>query len=87
MGSILRVETIKLQWIMVWILIILDAIINSLMGVLELNDLKQFFSPSWLTLYTYSAQFHSMFFIRSIVELLLLFCVRTSIGMGDGRFY
>ncbi|MDY8023247.1 ABC transporter permease [Paenibacillus polymyxa] len=62
MGSILRVETIKLQWIMVWFLIILDAVINSLMGVLELNDLKQFFSPSWLTLYTYSAQFHSMFF-------------------------
>ncbi|MHB0863948.1 ABC transporter permease [Paenibacillus sp. SEL3] len=62
MGSILRVEIIKLQWIMVWILIILDAVINSLMGVLELNDLKQFFSPSWLTLYTYSAQFHSMFF-------------------------
>lgn len=46
MGSILRVETIKLQWIMVWILIILDAVINSLMGVLELNDLKQFFRPA-----------------------------------------
>lgn len=62
MVSILRAESIKLQWTLMWVLIILDALISTMLGMLQLNDLKHFFSPSWSTLYMYTANFHSMFF-------------------------
>lgn len=62
MRMLIRAEGIKLQWSVVTVLIVLDTLINSAMGAMQLESLKEFFPPSWLTLYIHSVNLHSMFF-------------------------
>ncbi|MFU1796775.1 ABC transporter permease [Paenibacillus azoreducens] len=62
MRMLLRAEAMKTQWKIVLLLILLDTLINAAMGVEQLNSLKEFFKPSWTTLYIHSVNLHSMFF-------------------------
>lgn len=62
MKMLLRAESMKTQWIIVVLLILLDTLINGAMGVEQLGSLKEFFTPNWTTLYIHSVNLHSMFF-------------------------
>ncbi|MFB6366675.1 ABC transporter permease [Paenibacillus elgii] len=62
MKRILLAESIKMQWSIVCVLIIADVWINSVLGIMSLNDLQEFFKPDWSTLYMHAVNFHSMFF-------------------------
>lgn len=62
MRMLIRAEGIKFQWSVITVLIVLDTLINSAMGAMQLESLKEFFPPSWLTLYIHSVNLHSMFF-------------------------
>ncbi|MEK3782599.1 ABC transporter permease [Paenibacillus sp. FSL K6-1566] len=62
MGILIRAEGMKLQWSVILALIVLDTLINSAMGAMQLQSLKEFFPPSWTTLYIHSVNLHSMFF-------------------------
>lgn len=62
MRMLLRAEGMKLQWRIIFLLIVLDTLINSAMGAMQLQSLRDFFSPSWSTLYIHSVNLHSMFF-------------------------
>lgn len=62
MRMLIRAEGIKLQWSVITVLIVLDTLINSAMGAMQLESLKEFFPPSWLTLYIHSVNLHAMFF-------------------------
>ncbi|WP_213617277.1 ABC transporter permease [Paenibacillus lactis] len=62
MRMLIRTEGMKLQWRVIGLLIVLDTLINSAMGAMQLQSLKDFFSPSWSTLYIHSVNLHSMFF-------------------------
>ncbi|HWO55747.1 MAG TPA: ABC transporter permease [Paenibacillus cookii] len=62
MKMLLRAEAMKIQWKIVFLLALLDTLINAAMGVEQLQSLKEFFAPSWTTLYIHSVNLHSMFF-------------------------
>ncbi|MGG4343741.1 ABC transporter permease [Paenibacillus lautus] len=62
MRMLLRAEGMKLQWSIIFLLIVLDTLINSAMGAMQLQSLRDFFPPSWSTLYIHSVNLHSMFF-------------------------
>ncbi|MGG3308613.1 ABC transporter permease [Paenibacillus lautus] len=62
MRMLLRAEGMKLQWRIIFLLIVLDTLINSAMGAMQLQSLRDFFPPSWSTLYIHSVNLHSMFF-------------------------
>ncbi|MGO4791293.1 ABC transporter permease [Paenibacillus sp. 2KB_20] len=62
MRMLLRAEGMKLQWRVIFLLIVLDTLINSAMGAMQLQSLRDFFPPSWTTLYIHSVNLHSMFF-------------------------
>ncbi|WP_339295608.1 ABC transporter permease [Paenibacillus sp. FSL W7-1279] len=62
MRILLRAEGMKLQWRIIFLLIVLDTLINSAMGAMQLQSLRDFFPPSWSTLYIHSVNLHSMFF-------------------------
>lgn len=62
MRMLLRAEGMKLQWKIIFLLIVLDTLINSAMGAMQLQSLRDFFPPSWSTLYIHSVNLHSMFF-------------------------
>lgn len=62
MNMLLRAETMKTQWRVVILLILLDTLINALMGMEQLDSLKEFFPPSWMSLYIHSVNLHAMFF-------------------------
>lgn len=62
MRMLLRAEGMKLQWRIIFLLIVLDTLINSAMGAMQLQSLRDFFPPSWFTLYIHSVNLHSMFF-------------------------
>ncbi|MGG3508071.1 MULTISPECIES: ABC transporter permease [Paenibacillus] len=62
MRMLLRAEGMKLQWRIIFLLILLDTLINSAMGAMQLQSLRDFFPPSWSTLYIHSVNLHSMFF-------------------------
>ncbi|WP_098742023.1 ABC transporter permease [Paenibacillus sp. EZ-K15] len=62
MRMLLRAEGMKLQWRIIFLLIVLDTLINSAMGAMQLQSLSDFFPPSWSTLYIHSVNLHSMFF-------------------------
>lgn len=62
MKRILWAESMKMQWSVVFVLIVADVWINSALGLMQMNDLRHFFQPNWSTLYMYAVNFHSMFF-------------------------
>lgn len=62
MISLIRAEISKIQWGIVITLILMDMFINGAMGIMQLSDYKEFFAPSWSTLYEYAVNLHSMFF-------------------------
>lgn len=62
MKRLLRAEMMKTQWSIVILLVLLDTLINAAMGIEQLGSLKEFFPPSWTSLYIHSVNLHSMFF-------------------------
>lgn len=57
-----QLEFVKVQWSVVFLLIALDALINSGLGAMYMESFQEIFPPSWLELYRQSQTFHSLFF-------------------------
>ncbi|QGG52231.1 ABC transporter permease [Lysinibacillus pakistanensis] len=62
----LNSEKIKIQWYFLFLLIICETLINSFISFIALG---QNFSLNWKNYYTYSANFHSMFFFPLLAGL------------------
>lgn len=55
-------EFAKVQWSVVFLLIGMDALINSGLGAMYMESFQEIFPPSWSELYRQSQTFHSLFF-------------------------
>ena len=54
-------EFAKVQWSVVFLLIGMDALINSGLGAMYMESFQEIFPPSWSELYRQSQTFHSLF--------------------------
>jgi lantibiotic transport system permease protein len=62
MRKLFRTEIIKLQWILIFFLIAIDAVINAGLGAMYTYDFKQLFKVGWESLYLQTVSFHALFF-------------------------
>ncbi|GED15413.1 ABC transporter permease [Aneurinibacillus migulanus] len=70
MKQVFIAEAIKLQWVVIIGLILADTLLNSALGLIQMNDLRDFFEPGWLSFYIYAVNFHSMFFYPLYVGII-----------------
>ncbi|MFO1441852.1 ABC transporter permease [Bacillus sp. Bva_UNVM-123] len=62
MKKLISAEFIKVQWWLIIFLILLDLVVNVLLGISDFNMLTEYYEPTWSNFFMYTLNFHAMFF-------------------------
>ena len=62
MRRLLLAEFMKVRFTTIMMLILIDAVVNAVLGAASLNSLQDFYAPGWDSLYLHSVNFHALFF-------------------------
>lgn len=77
--NFIRAEKIKIPWLLIILLLVGGGIINSAVAVITLTTTYQ--SITWMDFYTYSVNFHAMFFFPLMTGIIVsLLCRYEHIG-------
>lgn len=63
MRKLIKTELMKIQWKSIFLLILIDVLVSSILAANNVQEFKDTFEPNWTTLYFQFVSFHAMFWL------------------------